>query len=178
MFNPVCNSIRRVAIVAMCVILAIGAAGCAEKETGITGNEWLMKQEVLLEDLSAFTEGMDEVYALYIVGGISSEDFLLELRLLKQQYAILNQFYTQLKNENPVKEGTHSYVSKRGSDAIATYYSLLGEVIDNSVDKNGTPLKADELAYVYMAYQQQLVSALAEYTTAIVWLKESGDTQP
>lgn len=165
---------RRVlcALLACLTILICGLCGCSKEETGITGNEWLVKQKVLLEDLSAFTEGMDEVYSLYLVGGISESDFLTELRLLKQQYAILNQFYAQLKNENPVKEGTHSYVSKRGSDAIANYYTILGEVIDNSVDEKGSPLKADQLAYVYMAYQQQLTSALAEYTTAIIWLEE------
>lgn len=175
----ICSNPRRwlCALLACLTLFMCGLCGCSNKESGITGNEWLVKQKVLLEDLSAFTEGMDEVYSLYLVGGISESDFLTELRLLKQQYAILNQFYVQLKNENPVKEGTHSYVSKRGSDAIANYYSILGEIFDNSVDGKGSPLKADQLAYVYMAYQQQLTSALAEYTTAIIWLEEGQTAQ-
>lgn len=174
MFKQIYNPLRRLFAVLLCAVVFVGAlAGCSKEEEGITGNDWLVKQKVLLDDLSAFTEGMDEVYSLYLVSGISDTDFLTELRLLKQQYAILNQFYTQLKNENPVKEGSHSYVSKRGSDGIATYYSVLGELIDNSVDESGSPLKPEELAYVYMAYQQRLVSALAEYTTAIIWLEDA-----
>lgn len=174
MFKQISNPLRHLCALLMCsAVLVCALSGCSKEERGITGNEWLVKQKVLLDDLSAFTEGMDEVYSLYLVGGISATDFLTELRLLKQQYVILNQFYIQLKNDNPVKEGSHSYVSKRGSDGIATYYSLLGEVIDNSVDAKGSPLKAEELAYVYMAYQQQLISALAEYTTAIIWLEDA-----
>lgn len=146
-------------------------SGCNEKR--ITGNEWLVKQETCLDDLKAYAGGMDEVYTLYLTGAITQDDFLMEYRLLKAQYISLNQFYEELKKENPVKEGSHSYVSKRGTEGIENCYSVLGKVLTDTLDNSGKPKPANELAYVYLAYKQELTTALSEYVTAILWL-ESG----
>lgn len=147
-------------------------AGCSEVEY-ITGNEWLIVQKQCLTDLDAYTSGMDEVFSLYLVGGMEKNDFLQEIRVLKQQYAILKEFRVKLKADNPVKEGSHSYVSKRGTEALDNYYDTLGEILDYAIDETGQPLPTNEMSYGYLAYKQSLTSSLSEYVTAVVWYEET-----
>jgi hypothetical protein len=167
-------------IVIVCLIATLLCSlfcGCAKEDDYITGNEWLLVQKQSLSDLEAYTSGMDEVFSLYIVGGITENDFVAELDLLKQQYEILKKFRSELKVANPVKEGSHSYVSKRGTDALDDYYDTIGELLDYAVNDSGKPLSPDELSYGYMAYQQTLSTSLSEYVTAVVWLEEANKTE-
>ena len=150
-----------IAVCLLCTLLV----GCSEEENYITGNEWLLVQKQSLTDLEAYMSGVDEVFSLYIVGGITDDDFIEELSLLKQQYEILKKFRSELKAENPVKEGSHSYVSKRGS-----------ELLEYAVNEEGKPLPPDELSYGYLAYQQTLSTYLSEYVTSVVWLEEAAKT--
>ena len=161
-----------IAVCLLCTLLV----GCSEEENYITGNEWLLVQKQSLTDLEAYMSGVDEVFSLYIVGGITDDDFIEELSLLKQQYEILKKFRSELKAENPVKEGSHSYVSKRGSDALDNYYKTVGELLEYAVNEEGKPLPPDELSYGYLAYQQTLSTYLSEYVTSVVWLEEAAKT--
>lgn len=170
MFRLISNS-RRTAALILSIVLILGITGCSAK--GVEGNEWLLIQKTCLTDLEAFASGMDEVYSLYIIGSMSQSDFQVELNLLKKQYGILNAFYDDLKAQNPVKEGSHSYISKRGTDGLQNCYYVLGEILTHSVDTNGKPLEPKQMSYTYLAYKQQLASSLSEYVTAIVWLEES-----
>lgn len=158
-------------IVMCCIALFTGSlAGCSSKT--ITGNEWLLVQEQCLDDLKAFASGMDDVYTLYLTSAITNEDFLNEVRLLKTQYGTLNQFYEKLKADNPVKEGSHSYISKRGTEGIEKSYEVLGKILNDTLDEQGRPKSASELSYTYLAYKQELTTALSEFVTSVVWLEE------
>lgn len=139
----------------------------------ITGNEWLLKQEDCFDDLEAFADGMDEVYTLYFIESISTEDFATELQLLSQQHKVLSAFYEQMKTENPIEPETHSFLSKKGTEAIENIYTCLGDIISSSVDENGTPLPQDQLAYQYLAFRQTLTGYIIEYITAVAWYKDS-----
>lgn len=173
MFNKVSKAI---VITLACVMLLATFAGCGKKTKTITGNEWLIKQQECFDDLEAFASGMDEVYALYFTQSITAEDFLVELNLLKQQYKLLNAYYEEMKKENPIEPETHSFLSKKGTEAIENLYKCLGEILDTSVDSAGVPLPADQLTYQYLAYQQTLNGYIAEYTTAIAWYNDALST--
>lgn len=154
-----------------CILLLVGSlSGCSGKT--ITGNEWLIVQEQCLDDLKAFASSMDDVYTLYLTSAITNEDFLNEVRLLKTQYGTLNQFYEKLKADNPVKEGSHSYISKRGTEGIEKSYEVLGKILNDTMDEQGRPKTASELSYTYLAYKQELTTALSEFVTSVVWLEE------
>ncbi len=168
MFNRFTKRKRIFAIILCALCITMLFSGCSSKM--ITGNEWLLKQKECLDTIEAFADGMDEVYALYIMGSMAEEDFLIELRLLKAQYNVLDQYFRRLQEENPVKEGTHSYVSKRGSEGMKKCYQVLGKIIDSSVDEDGKALSHDELAYLYLAYRQEFSAAVSEYVTAVIWL--------
>lgn len=162
---------KHVCVICLLAIMLFSLCGC--KEEGVTGNEWLVIQKACLEDLEAYAAGMDEVYTLYLTSAITQEDFLTEVRLLKAQYITLNQFYDDMKAKNPVKEGTHSYISKRGTEGMEKCYSVLGKILEDTVDGQGRPKAPKELSYTYLAYKQELTTALSEYVTAIVWLEDS-----
>lgn len=165
---------RRLIIVTLLLSLLLGIlSSCGSAKKGITGNEWLVKQKDCLDDLQAYANGMDEVYVLYITGAITADDFSAELNLLRQQYKILLGFYDTMKSENPVIPESHSYISKRGSDAISRLYEVFQDILDNSVDADGVPFPADQLSYTYLAYRQVIINDLVEYMTALSYYESS-----
>lgn len=172
MFSRPFKKQMRASVLVLLLSLTLLISGCSQKQ--ITGNEWLLKQKECLDTIEIFAEEMDEVYSLYIVGSMTEEDFIAEVRLLKAQHGVLTQYYDQLRSENPVKEGSHSYVSKRGSEGMEKCYKALGEMLDSSIKEDGRVLSVDELAYLYLAYRQEFSAAISEYVTAVVWLEESG----
>lgn len=144
----------------VCILLT----GCSAK--GISGDEWLLKQDVYMDDLQAFSDGMDEVYSLYISGSISKEDFITELSVLKEQYAIIQANYEQAKRENPILPENYSYAAQRGVQGVENIRKILGNVLDNSLDENGEPLSPAQMSYMYLACGQELSDSLADYLTA------------
>jgi len=166
---------RKLLCFALLLLIVVNSFGCGNEKT-ITGNEWLIIQEQCLEDLKSYADGMDEVYTLYFIEAISKEDFANELVLLNQQYKILKAFYEKLKTENPLEPGSHSFVSKKGTEAIENLYTCFGEILKNSVDENGQPLPQSRLAYRYLAYRQNIIGYISEFTMAITIIKyENGE---
>ena len=165
---------RVISIMTAFMISLLLLAGCSS-DSSVTGDEWLVKQEACFEDLKAFADGMDSVYTLYFIESITTEDFKTELELLNKQYKILVAFYEQMKEENPIKPESHSYLSKRGTEAMENIYDCLGEIIANSVDQNGKPLPPTQLAYSYLAYRQELIDYVTEFDTAVTLYKTNPD---
>lgn len=148
--------------------------GCAAQ--GITGNEWVLMQKDSVSDLETFANSMDDIFSLYFIGAISDEDFAQEINTLKQEYQLMQADYQQKKEENPILPESYSYAAQKGIAGIENVRQLLGEILDNAIDENGNPVAADELSYIYMGYQQELVDYLAEYVTAYQLIQESENT--
>lgn len=146
------------------VVFVMPLCGCGTNE--ITGDEWFMKQDEYMVDLQAFTDGMDEVYSLYISGNISAADFKEELQLLKIQYSIIQADYKAAKNNNPILAEEYSYAAQKGIHAAENIRQLISKILNESSDKNGDPLVPEQLSYMYMAYGQELNDYLADYITA------------
>ena len=71
--------LKKILIIVLVVVLAItGIYFLVFRESGITGNEWLMDQEERMNDVSTFCDEMDEVFTLYIGGYMSRDDFVNE----------------------------------------------------------------------------------------------------
>lgn len=166
---------KLVVIITLFAIL-LSVTSCSSKDT-ITGNEWLVKQEECIEDIKAFTEGMDEVYTLYITTAMPEEDFVNEVSLLYQQYKILLSEYEKLKKENPIEPESHSFLSLKGTEAIEQIYEELENIMLNTFEKDGALLAPGKLSYVYLAYKQNLTYHLSEYMTAIALYYELKDEE-
>lgn len=162
--------IARILFLTFCINLI---TACDGDNKSITGNEWLVLQKDCIKDLEAYAKGMDDVYTLYITDAITAEDFAVEINLLKQQYDILVGFYEKMKLDNPIKPESHSYLSRRGTDAIVNLYKTFGDILAHSADGTGTPIPADQLSYTYLAYRQVIISDLVEYMTALSYYEAS-----
>lgn len=161
---------KYIAIISLVLIIISVFSGC-NNDNKIDGNTWLEVQEMCLEDLESFCEGMDEVYTLYIIGSISQEDFANEISLLKTQYLYLIGSYDQLKTDNPLKPESHSYLSKQGTEAMENIYLTIEQTLNYSLNGDGTAKSVDEIAYLYLAQRQELINYLSEYSTSLSWLR-------
>ena len=165
---------RKAAALLLAMIMLLVGAGCRKQQNTISGSQWLYIQHIeCFPDLEAYAGGLDEVVSLYIAGAITETDYLVELRILEQQNSILQQRYDNIKQTYPVREGSHTYVSKRGTEGVETCYHIMDDLVTNLKDASGAPLSRDETAYVYLAYKQELNQALAEYLTAIMFVTQN-----
>lgn len=153
---------KNIIIITLVLCLFICLLGC-NSTTYIDGNEWLEIQEQCLVDLKAYTDGMDEVYTLYIIGSIGKEDFANELSLLQTQYNLLVRFYDELKAEHPLKENGHSYISKAGTEAMETAYASLGKLFASVYAADGSLKDPAEVSYIYLAVREEYESAIRDY---------------
>lgn len=162
---------RKLTLLILCISLLMTTSSCSDEPKTITGNEWLLKQEDCFTDLEAFATGMDQVYTLYISGSITSEDFANEHYVLCQQYKLLAAFYDDLKKQNPLEPESHSFLSKKGTDAMEGIYTSVEELLNASLDDAGTPLPPNQILYKYLAVRQTLTDHIATFVTAIQWYK-------
>lgn len=168
--------IKKVAAVLLAAILLFVLGACKKEQNYVTGDQWLITQKECLEDIKAFSEGMDEVFTLYSIGAISDQDFVIELSILSSQYDILIAKYEKLKAENPVKEGSHTYYSQRGTEAIQKCYDIMGKLLESPYNEDYKLYPPNEVAYRYMSYHSEINNALAEYITAYLYYEAAQES--
>ena len=137
---------------------------------GITGDEWVIMQMDYMDDIDAFTQEMDEVYTLYVSGGITAEDFLTELRLLKQQNQIMQQVYESEKEENTILPNSYSSIAQKGIQSIEDMRNIFTNILNESTDEDGNVLSQEEIAYLYLSYNDELETDLASYLVAYEYI--------
>lgn len=143
-----------------------------KKDNGLSGNEWFSLQSEYMDKLTAFCLNMDEVYALYISGDMSESNFIMEYALLKNEWDVLDASYEKFLEENPVAPGGHSYISKRGEQAVNSLRVTIKDILDSTKEGN-TIIGTDKMLYMYLAHNQQAQYHLAEYTVSYLTLVES-----
>ncbi len=144
---------------------------------GITGDEWVIMQMDYMDDIDAFTQGMDEVYTLYVSGGITAEDFLTELRLLKQQNQIMQQVYESEKEENTILPNSYSSIAQKGIQSIEDMRNIFTNILNESTDEDGNVLSQEEIAYLYLSYNDELETDLASYLVAYEYITGQYNTE-
>ncbi len=144
---------------------------------GITGDEWVIMQMDYMDDIDAFTKGMDEVYTLYVLGGITSDDFLTEIRVLKQQNLILQKVYEAEKENNPILPDSYSSIAQKGIQSIEDMRNIFTNILNESTDENGNVLSQEEIAYLYLSYNDELKTDLASYLVAYEYITGQYDTE-
>lgn len=169
--------LKRIGGLMLAMVMLLSLCACQKQDdTRITGGKWLfVQEEQCLPDLQAYSEGMDEVVTLYIMGAITEEDFGVELMILDNQYDLLMQRFQQIKRDNPVKEGGHTYISRRGTEGMEKCYEVFGNILVALRDENGRPLSRDEVAYIYLSFRQDLSDAMATFFTAVAYYEYYGE---
>lgn len=144
---------------------------------GITGDEWVIMQMDYMDDLDAFTKGMDEVYTLYVSGGITAEDFLTEVRVLKQQNLIMQNVYETEKEKNPILPDSYSSIAQKGIQSIEDMRNIFTNILNESTDEEGNALSQEEIAYLYISYNDELKTDLASYLVAYEYIAGQYNTE-
>lgn len=163
-----------IAIIFVVVNVIIGIFVLTPRKT--TANQWVIDQNTHLETLHKMTENIDDVYTLYIIDSMSESDFLNELQILQGQYKACIIEYKQYNDEHPVETGTQTYYSEKGKDAIEALHKDYENLFNDSLTDALTPRSAEEIAYVKIAYQNEITEHLADYTAAYALIVESDDT--
>lgn len=167
------KKILRIAVPLICAAIFIGTFFIKfKKDNGLNGNEWFSMQSEYMDKLTAFCLNMDEVYALYISGDMSEGNFIMEYALLKSEWEVLDASYEKFLEETPIAPGGHSYISKRGEQAVNSLRATIKDLLD-STKKNNTVIGTDKMLYMYLAHNQQAQYHLAEYTVSYLTLVES-----
>ena len=128
----------------------------------ITGEEWLKKQETYLNDLKAFSETLDDVTSLYLIGSISYDDYKIHMKSIQDEFIILASSYKKERKSVHVKEGTYSREQKTAVENVKKCYDIMEKLvnvcINESSDKN-------VLSYKYLAAQQAVAKEISSYLT-------------
>lgn len=151
-------------IVLPCVVLAIaGIYLYANEHNKRTGPEWFELQSKYMGEFQVYSENMDDIFALYITGTISADDFANHLNVLKQELDIMSVMYHEELKAHPIKTGTHNYSTKKACEAVEDCYRIFDEIITmgwNNMDD------VEALSYKYITYQQEVIDNVAEYMAA------------
>ena len=158
-------------LTAFLLVLTLLFASCA-KSKEITGNEFLLKLNSCVSDLQAFSQGVDEVYSLYISNTISDQDFANEVSILQQQFTILESQYSDLKQENPIKAGDNSFAAQKGIMGIETIFQTIRQILNGIYSSEGVILSRDEVATMYIEYNGNIEQALLDYALAYSLISE------
>lgn len=140
----------------------------------ISGLEWFDMQEKYIDEMETYADNMDDVFALYLSGTISEEDFINHLTVLSNELKVMKAVYEEDKAKNPVRTGTHTYSSKTGCEAVEKNYDTFEKIIIMAASKENYS-DVNILGYKYLAYQQEIIDNLADYMGAKDIIEESGD---
>lgn len=159
----------------MCMSILPILSSCGVQ--GISGDEWVIMQMDYMDDIDAFTKGMDEVYTLYVSGGITAEDFLTEVRVLKQQNLIMQNVYESEKENNPILPDSYSSIAQKGIQSIEDMRNIFTNILNESTDADGNALSQEEIAYLYISYNDELKTDLASYLVAYEYITGQYNTE-
>lgn len=159
----------------MCMSILPILSSCGVQ--GISGDEWVIMQMDYMDDIDAFTKGMDEVYTLYVSGGITAEDFLTEVRVLKQQNLIMQNVYESEKENNPILPDSYSSIAQKGIQSIEDMRNIFTNILNESTDEEGNALSQEEIAYLYISYNDELKTDLASYLVAYEYITGQYNTE-
>ena len=147
-----------IAIVA--IALGITAHHFVAHRSDQTAQEWLDKQSEYVNNLTVYTDQMDDVFTLYFTGAISAEDFYVHLQTLYAEVDIMETDYQTYKESHPIVIGSQTYKTKLGTEAIGKCYGLLKEMLDKCAIDYDAP---DLVLYEYLNYHQLIIEQLADY---------------
>ena len=153
---------KKIAIsIILCVILFITTwssylASC-KTMTGIT---YFASQNISLTKLSTLTGSLDDVTSLYLTGAINVDDYGKHLKILEQEFLILCIERQKEIEKYPVQTGTHSFLTKYGTELIQEMYVSVGDMI---TDMNLYKADKDQLGYAYLAHKQKIANATNTY---------------
>lgn len=135
------------------LVLSVGLYGFSvyrKEQRKQTGHEWFDRQAEYLTQFDKFSEQVDTVTVLYTIGSISEEDLRNHLYIFRTEISLMKKAYEDELKAHPVKTGTHTYATKKGSEAVYDIYELYSELFN---DMESVSSDRDKVSYTYMTYR-------------------------
>ena len=151
---------KRNPLLILLLLCCLALAGCSQK--GTTGNEWLLQQEPYCEELQEICSSIDDVYSLYLLGSMETNDYCNEIQLLQVQALACSAQYEQRKKDADILPASHSYASKAGIDALENSNRTIQTFLEKSLET----VDCETLARLYVDFQDEMLTNLATYITS------------
>ena len=148
------------------VLAAIGIWWYFSYSKSVSGPEWLAMQDTYIDQMESYADEMDDVFALYISGNISQEDFKNHIAVLKGEFSIMLKAYEKAQKDNPIRTGSHTYSSKIGCESVEKCFETIGNILEMASDEKNSS-DTSILGYKYLAYQQEIIVSLSDYMAAV-----------
>ena len=160
-----------VLIIALVLGLGIGAVIFLSRDTGITGDEWLLDQSEYVSNLSVLVDDLENVVTIYGMEQMSNEDFHAEVCLARDKLVILHAAQKEAERKAGIRTGSHSWASKRGLEDLEEIYKLFKEMLD-AFDEAGDQNTPSAVIYNYLAYIDKIEDSLTGYLAACEMVKD------
>lgn len=156
-------------IIAFIILILIGTGGFIfyYNHSGITGEEWFFAQEKYIDELGELCDELDNVSSLYINGNIAYEDYKNHINVIEREFLLIQANYEKDKEHTRIKDGSHTYISKKGVEATEETFDLIGKLIETCSNEEIASNPAN-LSYQYLTAQQAIQKSMAKYITSKV----------
>lgn len=131
-------------------------------QSSISGEKWLAEQNDFIEDLSGFSDTLDDITSLYLIDSISYQDFETHMQSLNEEFIILYAKYQKKVSNIHIKEGSYTTEQKKAVQNIENCYLIMSEILNDCLNEEIASDK-NTLSYRYLAAQQAIIKEIAEY---------------
>lgn len=146
-------------------------SGCSSHE--LSGNDWFLEQTSFYSDLEQASLSISDLFSLYFVGAVGTDDFSSELNLLFKQLSLSQEQY--LNGKKKISPATHSYASKCGEEALTTAYKATLDLLSTSRELLQTT-EQEKLISEYLEWREILITQIATYCTSQKLISEEERT--
>lgn len=151
-------------------------SGC-EKEVDeqikeIKAEEWIVSVDETDEKLNELIKSTEDIYTLYVMGKMSSDDFLIELEVDQNMLFYIQQNYTEQKGKVIIDPKSDNN-AKKGLESFEMLFDDINGLYTASVDQAGVPYSSVEVSYIYLNYKDKIIDDYAVYNAAVILTKDN-----
>lgn len=159
-------------IIALLMSLSLTCLSGCEKEVEeqikeVKAEEWIISLDETDEKLNELIKSTEDIYTLYVMGKMSSDDFLIELEVDQDMLFYVQQNYTEQKSKVTIDPKSDSD-AKKGLAAFEMLFDDINGLYTASVDQTGSPYSAVEVSYIYLNYKDKIIDDYAVYNAAVI----------
>ena len=162
-------------IIAVAVGVGLGVFFGTRGEKRIDAEERISMEMDYMQNLTNFIDQVDNVTAAYSSAQIDKEAYKERNEVLKNEFFIIKNEFSIWLDQNPIKTGSETYVTKRGEQALLNMQDDVEKLLDCTFN-NGEPYDIYQLYYRYMLQKDKVKADSIEYLVAYKWLQnKEGD---
>jgi len=125
-----------------------------------TSEEWFFQQEDYIEELGAYSEGLDYSVAAYVSGESSLSVFSSELDALKRQIWLMRMDYENTMKEKRIVFSAYDQVLQLGCEDIHGCYISISNMLD---EITAAIISPEQVLYISISYADEIQNHISGY---------------